>query len=889
MSIAPGVVSPESVPIDPLTPGYCPLATTPAAMIQEIRLAVAAGRECLLARFNSGTPAHELVSQRARQIDIALGVLWRQFALHEVAKIALVAVGGYGRAELHPGSDIDLLVLLQSPPKPDLSSQLREFTTSLWDIGLQVGHSVRTVRECVAESKRDITVATSLMEARHLLGSADLFANMRKRTGQQYIWPSRKFFAAKLNEQVQRHHKYHDTEYNLEPNVKEGPGGLRDIQMIGWVAKRHFGAETLRELVVHEFLTESEFRSLTAGQNYLWQIRFALHAITGRCEDRLLFDYQRSLAKRFGLMDDEHHLGVEKLMKQYYREIKELSRLNEMLLELFQEAILLNSRATKVVPINDRFQSVNGFLEVTGPSVFTRNPCALLELFLVLQQRPKLNGVRASTIRLVRDHRYLIDETFRADQTARNLFLEILRQPRGITHELRRMHRYGVLEAYLPVFAAVVGQMQYDLFHAYTVDEHSLFVVSNIRSFSVAERAHEFPRCSKIFAQIAKPELLYIAGLFHDIAKGRGGDHSELGGDEASAFCLHHGLSKYHANVVSWLVRHHLLMSVTAQRKDITDPDVIADFAATVGDQDHLDYLYLLTVADIRGTNESLWNDWKDSLLWDLYQATSRALRRGLENPIDRLELVEDTRCQAREILRHDRLKEQSFDELWESLGEEYFLRFSADEVAWHTRAILKHTKIDTPLVMVRQAPGSTLISVYAPDQEFLFAASTSILGRLGLNILDARIFTAANGMTIDSYAVLDLDGAPITDRSQQRAIQHTLATGLQQPATVIRQVSRRARRQLKHFPIPTQVSFHRAGTSKRTTMEVVASDRPGLLSRIGWALADAKVRLQNAKVATFGERAEDVFYITDSKNQPLQPDALDALHTRACKAIDAS
>ncbi|MDX1434415.1 MAG: [protein-PII] uridylyltransferase, partial [Gammaproteobacteria bacterium] len=698
---------------------------------------------------------------------------------------------------------------------------------------------------------------------------------------------SRDFFEAKWAEQRARHHKFHDTAYNLEPNVKEGPGGLRDIQMIGWVAKRHFGAETLRELVTHGFLTESEYETLSAGQSFLWQVRFALHVITGRREDRLLFDYQRTLAAEFGYRDDDANLAVEKFMKRYYRTIMELSRLNEMLLELFREAILHARAERRARPINRRFKAIDGRLEATDPEVFKRYPFALLEMFLLLQQHDELKGVRASTIRLVRDHRDLIDDAFRADIRARSLFMEILKQPNRITRELRRMHRYGVLERYLPVFGAVVGQMQYDLFHTYTVDEHSLFVVQNIRAFASPDRPQALPRCPEIFARLAKPHLLYVAGLFHDIAKGRGGDHSELGASLALEFCLEHGLGHYDARLVSWLVRNHLLMSLTAQRRDIADPEVVNEFAETIGDRSHLDYLFLLTVADIRGTNPTLWNDWKATLLGDLYEATARALARGLENPIDRAELIEETQNEAMRLLGEQGEMSSAVAALWRSLGDDYFLRSTADEIAWHTGAIVGADPEDLPLVLTRQGRGGTEVFVYAPDREFLFAASTSTLGRLGLNIVDARIITADNGMTLDSYVVLELDGEAVSDAGREREIRESLRRALREPQSAPRAVSRLPKRQLRHFPTPTRVSFSEDRRGARTVMEVVAGDRPGLLSAIGWALAERRVRLQNAKIATFGERAEDVFYVTDSKNRPLSAETFEEIRQRVAEAID--
>jgi [protein-PII] uridylyltransferase len=820
-------------------------------------------------------------------IDRLLAKAWIAHELPRDKGLALVAVGGFGRGELHPGSDVDLLILVNKVR--DHAAQIQSFITFLWDIGLEVGQSVRTVKDCVRESKKDITVATNLMEAHLIVGDAALFERMRQATSAEKIWPSRKFFEAKWSEQRSRHYKFHDTAYNLEPNVKEGPGGLRDIQMVGWVAKRHFGAETLHELVTHEFLTESEYESLTQGQSFLWQVRFALHILTGRREDRLLFDYQRTLAAQFGYSDDDANLAVEKFMKRYYRTIMDLSRLNEMLLELFQEAILHADASRSITPISRRFQAVNGFIEVTNANVFKRYPFALLEIFLVVQQHEELKGVRASTIRLIRAHRQLIDEKFRHDIRSRSLFMEILKQPNRVTRELRRMHRYGVLEEYLPVFGAVVGQMQYDLFHTYTVDEHSLFVLQNIRAFASPEREQAMPRCAELFARLPKPHLLYIAGLFHDIAKGRGGDHSELGMTIAMEFCIDHGLGQYDARLVAWLVRHHLTMSLTSQRRDITDPDVIKEFAQTVGDQNHLDYLLLLTVADVRGTNPALWNDWKATLLGDLYESTARALRRGLENPIDRAELIAETQLEARRLLQDSNGISEQAATLWASLGDDYFLRSTADEIAWHTRAIVQADADELPLALVRQGRGGTEVFVYAPDREFLFAASTSVLGRLGLNIVDSRILTADNGMTLDSYVVFELDGEPVSGAAREREISAALRAALSDPGATRRDNRRLPKRQLRHFQTPTQVSFSHDPGNDRTVMEVIAGDRPGLLSVIGWALADCKVRLQNAKIATFGERAEDVFFVTDAGNRPLAPESFDAVRDKVIAAIDAA
>lgn len=832
--------------------------------------------EYLRARFLAGEDAVVLVHERAHCIDQLLSALWRWYehSLGENRDCALVAVGGYGRGELHPGSDVDLLILLQDPQPERYQVFIEQFIAVLWDIGLEVGHSTRTLTDCVRAAEQDITIATNLMESRLIAGSATLYQGMLQSVGPDQTWPSRHFFEAKLREQIARHQKFHNTEYNLEPNIKEGPGGLRDIQMIGWVAKRHFGATTLQDLVTHGFLTQSEYEALHQGQSFLWKIRFALHTLAGRREDRLLFDYQRPLADQFGYIDKDHRLAVEHFMKDYYVTVIELSRLNEMLLQLFKEAILYADDPELPVIINNRFQARRGFIEIRHEKTFKHYPFALLEIFLLLQQHPDLKGVRAATIRSIRDHRYLIDDKFRNDLRNRSLFMEILKQPSGITHELRRMNRYGVLAAYMPVFGKIVGLMQYDLFHVYTVDEHILRVVRNLRRFTVPEFAHEFPFCSQLIQNIPKLEILYLAGLFHDIAKGRGGDHSNVGAQETINFCLHHGMSQYDARFVGWLVKHHLVMSSTAQRQDISDPKVITAFAMQVSDQTHLDYLYLLTVADICGTNPNLWNSWKGALLMELYTCTKRALRRGLENPIDKAGLIAEIKNSTRAILKDKyELGGTTIDEVWSNFNEDYFLRHSPDEIAWHTGAIADCRVDNLPLILIREETprGGTEIFLYMKDQENLFATTTKAFDQLGLNILDARIITTQSGFVLDTYIVLEDNGEPVTGKFRSDEIITKLQRDLTNKYNGEFVMNRRPHRRLRHFAITTEVIFSTDVQNNRTVMELIAADRPGLLSRVGRALVECDVAVQNAKIATFGERVEDVFFLTDENQQPLK------------------
>ncbi len=846
------------------------------------------GNATLIEQFRSGTDTTHLLQARSWLVDQLLQRSWQRLMGSAAQQLALVAVGGYGRSELMPGSDIDLLLLLPDADTSDCAPDIEALLTFLWDIGLEVGHSVRTIGDCVEQSLADITVVTNLMEARLLAGCAELFRQMQAATGPEHIWSSRDFFEAKCTEQRLRHRKFHDTAYKLEPNVKESPGGLRDIQMIAWVANRHFRTTSLEGLVERSFLTREEYRTLAAGRDLLWKIRFALHALTGRGEDRLLFDYQRTLADAFGFSDDHNRLGVEAFMKQYYRTIMELSRLNEMLLQLFHEEILHPEGPGVPVALNKRFQARHNFLEITGKYVFRNYPFALLELFLLLEQHPELRGVRADTIRAVREHRHLIDAEFRNDIRARSLFMEIIRQPRGVTHALRRMNMYGILAAYLPAFGHIVGLMQYDLFHVYTVDEHILFVMRNMRRFTVHKFALEFPLCSHVIATLPKPELLYLAGLFHDIAKGRGGDHSELGSTEAREFCTRHVLSDYDTSLVVWLVRNHLLMSTTAQREDISDPVTVNRFAKTVPDSVHLDYLYLLTVADIRGTNPDLWNSWKDALLRQLYYNTRRALQRGLEDPLQRSEHISQVQQQATELLGGQTAQTTS---LWERLGDEYFLRTAPPQIAHHTRLLQGAGGQNGSIIDIQPLTdqGSTEIFIYTDDVDELFSRITAVLAQQGLNVVNAGITTTPDNHVLDTFHVLEESGEPVTGERRCSEIRRALHTEITSRPNASWQVSRRMPRQYRHFPIKTHIDLKLDELDQRSVMELIAADRPGLLSRVGRAFTECRVRLLNAKIATLGSRVEDVFYITDLQDRPLtDPAQIECLQQALHKYLDS-
>ncbi|MGI9270334.1 MAG: [protein-PII] uridylyltransferase [Woeseiaceae bacterium] len=840
-------------------------------------------------RFLAGESVVTLVHERSLLVDSILTHLWQQHAPDCVGIAALVAVGGYGRAELHPYSDVDIMVLVPKKLSATLKSQLSDFVTALWDVGLEIGHSVRTVKQSRKEAKADLTVATTLMESRLIDGPPELYADMQSAVAPDKIWPPAEFFAEKRKEQIARHHRYDDSAYNLEPNVKGSPGGLRDIQMVGWVAKRYFDVETFEELVPHKFLTPGQVQRLHEGQEFLWRVRFGLHTLTGRGEDRLLFDHQINLAKMLGYEDASYTLAVEQLMQRYYRTVMDLSRLNEMLLQLFEEAILMDP-AAKPAAINERFQVKNGFLQTIDDRVFARDPSALLELFLLLQQNPDIRGVSAYTIGLIKRNLHLIDEEFRQNPRNHRLFLAILRAPEGVTHELRRMNLYGVLGLYIPSFGRIVGRMQYDLFHAYTVDEHTLFVVSNLRKFALSRFDHEFPECSRIMQSFEKPEIAYLGGLFHDIAKGRGGDHSELGAVDAEAFCLEHGMSKYDAGIVAWLVRSHLILSTTAQKKDIGDPDVIDEFASMVSDPLHLDYLYVLTVADVRGTNPKLWNSWKATLFGDLYKLTHHALRRGLDNPIDREQLVIEKKSQAKESLAEINIASEKSDAVWQLFDDSYFLRHRSEEIVWHTEWLAdSDTNSDVGLVDVRRQPNGDGVEavLYTPKKRRTFAHATAVLDELSMTIVDARIVPIANGYSIDTYIFMELDKMIDIDEARINKIRRSLTRILTSGDDDTVPVTRAAPRRMRMFTTTTSVEFANDTPNGRTVMDLVAADRPGLLSKVGQAFIEQGIDIDAAKIMTIGERAEDVFYISDEAGMPLSDLAKQQLRDKLVAKLD--
>lgn len=852
---------------------------------------LSAARQQIYREFDDGVAVEKLIHNTSQLIDRVLEFCFLHFiGDSKQCDCSLVAVGGFGRSELLPGSDIDLMLLLDKKANKAQQQKIATFLTFLWDIGLEVGHSVRTVRDCIREGKADVTVMTTMIESRLIYGNETLYKKYQLAISPKNMWSSRKFFEAKLEEQHNRHLRFNDTAYNLEPNIKEGPGGLRDIQIIGWVAKRHFDAGSFRELVEHGFLTEAEFDLLDAGQQHLWRVRFALHRLAERREDRLLFDYQKKIAEEFGFKSGEQNLAIEQFMQQYYRTIMELERLSEMLLQIFKEEILLTASQRKLKPINKRFNLRNNFIEVANPTIFKEHPEALVELFLFISLNENCEGVTASTIRLVREHLYLVDDDYRSDETVNHMFMQLMSAPNGMTHQMRRMNSYGFLAAYIPAFAKITGRMQYDLFHAYTVDQHTIFVIRNLRRFALDKHEDEFPFCNLVYSKLENPCLLYLAALFHDIAKGRGGDHSVLGAEEATQFCVQHKLNRKDTRVVSQLVRDHLLMSVTAQRKDISDPDIVRDFARQVGSMNMLNYLYLLTVADIRSTNPKLWNNWKDALLKQLYRATKTVIRRGIDNAPDIDEIIQENREAAFEEMSDLPYSAAQIDSVCDRVPGDYFLRHHPLEIKWHVNSILSHT--DQPrLVSIRQSiyTRNTKVFVYGDEAAHAFSQVTGTLGSLGLSILNAEIFTTRDNKIMDTFIIQDRNNQAVTDPEVIEQIERKLLKALESDSIYEGKYNARKPRQLKAFDHPTQVQFEQDYLNSRTMMEISAIDIPGVLSVIANVIAEMDINITHAKISTLGEKIDDIFFLTTPDGNAITDQTvLDALEQGLVTALEA-
>lgn len=840
-----------------------------------------------------GANIRQLVAARACAIDGLLIALFEWFELDQT-DLALFASGGYGRGELSLYSDVDILLMSPEEIQSDASAKIDGLVAMLWDIGLEPALSVRTIDESL-EAARDHTVASTLLEARLLTGNEALQEVPIDIVNQ--LWSQRDFYEVKIKEAKARYLRHNATEYNLEPNIKTAPGGLRDIHIIGWVTKRYFRVGKLYDLVQQDFLTEKEFDELSFAESFLWQIRHYLHELTGRNENKLLFDYQRDIAQRMGYEsqpDDQPNAAVERFMRDYYRCAMQISTLSEMLINHYYETIIEpelpeNEQPSKR-PLNSHFNRIGDQIAIAHHRVFAQHPEAILEMFLLMGQYG-IKKVRTRTLRALKIAARGIDQTYRDNPEHQALFLANLKEQNYLFHRLRAMNRYGVLSNYVPAFAQVTGLMQYDLFHRYTVDAHTLFLIRILHRFTDARYYDDFPLVSAIYQRIERKEILVLAAMFHDIAKGRGGNHSELGETESIAFCLAHGMSKADAHLVGWLTRHHLLMSMTAQKKDISDPEVVTVFADLVGNVTHLNHLYVLTVADMNATNPQLWNSWRATLMKQLYSQTRRILRADIDAPTNRQDMIHTTRKQALQML--DNVDNQHMDrdavlKLWDDLGDEYFLREIAEDILWHTEAILNHPPIglasdadSAPLVVLREhrelALDAVQVFVYTHNQTNLFAVTMAVFDQMNLDVLDARIITATRDFALDSYVLLDRSGTLLRDEDSQQELKQRLIDAFKNP-TVPKLAQKRIPRQLRHFNVPTVISFEFNEASGQHIMSLQTLDQPGLLARVGQVFLQHKIEVHAARITTLGERAEDMFYISDQNDAPLSQAKLDIL-----------
>ena len=844
--------------------------------------------------FDQGGSIREIVRTRSDVVDEALTFLWKHSGLDQ-ENLGLFAVGGYGRREMLPYSDVDIMILSEEDLTAEQEKTVSEFIAMLWDVGnFKPGISVRTIRSCFEQATSDLTVATSLIEARLIIGNSHLTKWPRRVVSQ--TWTDKTFFDAKMDEQAHRYAQHNNTESNLEPDIKNAPGGIRDINQIGWIAKRHFRVNRIYDLVHLGFISEFELGVLEEAENFLWEIRHHLHRLTKRDENRLLFDYQREIATKFGYSrtEEQHpNYPIEQFMKRYYRTAQQVSTLNEMLLSYFNESVItprLHDYERKIENINQHFKLVDNKLAVQHHKIFSENPSAILEIFYILANRPEIEGIRARTLRLLTLAAKRIDQNYRNNPAHQALFMAIIRSPYRLYETMVAMKRYGVLGNYIPAFGQIMGLMQYDLFHIYTVDAHTLLLIRNLNRFKEPEFAKDYPVVSSVFQRLARRDIVFLAALFHDIAKGRGGDHSELGAADAIQFCTAHGFTERECNLVAYLIHNHLLMSMTAQKKDISDPDIIKEFAEKIGDMEHLDYLYTLTVADINATNPKLWNTWRSSLMRQLYTHARDVIRSGLGRPVDYQMLIEDTKFAASEVLV-DEFPLDQVEKVWQELGDEYFLKETADEIAWHTRAILQHGDNSAPLVLMRPhrkaAQDAVQIFIYTQDQPNLFATTVAVLDRMNLDVQDARIITATKAFSLDTYVVLDRFGTLVTDHDREETVKDALIKALSESDKYPGLMQRRIPRQLRHFDIENTVDVTLNEVLQQNMVEISTLDQPGLLARVGGLFMMQGLDIHSARIATLGEKAEDIFFVTKKNGIPLTEEEAEIFSAKLKAALD--
>lgn len=846
-----------------------------------------------VAQFKLGADIDALVHLRSLFIDRLLKRLWRYHqipkqisSLFKHNRIALIAVGGYGRAELHPLSDIDILILSDYPLTQDLEKQISDLVRLLWDLHLDIGHSVRTLKTCLQEAKNDITIMTNLIESRIICGNELLLNELRKQIFSDKIWPSPIFYQAKIKEQQERHKQYHSTSYNLEPDLKNSPGGLRDMQIIQWIAIRHFGGEFLQKIANFNYLTPEDIDEFKTCRKFLWRIRFALHSVISRYDNRLLFDRQLSIANMLGY-SGKGNAPVEKMMHDYYRVAHNITELNQMLLQLFDESILELNPQNKPYDIDEHFQIREKLIDVKDDTIFKKDPVMIMQLFYTILLNPQVIGLYSNTIRQLRSARRTLTKLLCEEPKARQLFMQIIRHPDAIKKAILPMHQYGILTAYIPGWKHIAGMMQFDLFHVYTVDEHTIRLLLELDNLKSENGIQKHPNSSKVFAKLSKPELLIITGLFHDIGKGRHGDHSEIGAQLVKEFCQLHQIDTKDTELIIWLVRYHLYMSVTAQSRDLQDPAVIREFIQQVKSKRRLQYLLCLTIADVCATNETLWNSWKQSLMRELYYIAERSLDSGIHQIPEQRSIAREHKQEALAILLEQNYDEATIKNLWQDYRVDYFFRYTTEQIVWHAQNLIHHDLTQT-LVLINPNPshGGSEIFIYSPDKPYLFATTCNILNMHNLTIHDALIITNKKGFALDTFIVLEPSGQTVQEdrhqgliKSLEKALQHPVYKGV---------TIKPPKQRLRSFSVPTQVNFLSALNQTQTYMELIALDRPGLLACVGEVFADLDLSLSSAKIATIGEHIEDLFILTDKHNKALNENMCHKLRESIVNAIDS-
>ncbi|MDQ6645734.1 MAG: [protein-PII] uridylyltransferase [Pseudomonadota bacterium] len=857
-------MKPIVLPPLPRLPVAVPRSGVSADARRALRQLLGDVERVLATAFRDGADVTSLIRRRGESVDRVVAHVWMA-CLGDVQNTTLFAVGGFGRGLLFPFSDVDLLAMVLAP-EPARLRALEQFFATLWDVGLKVGHAVRDPVQCRELAAHDASVFTSLLDARRLAGDPAFDARLRSIVDDPALWPPREYLAARLAERDARHARYDDTAYNLEPNLKDGPGGLRTLDSLRWMGRRLANAADLSDMVVEGLLDPAEQAALEESEATLRRYRFALHLEASRAEERLLFDYQRGLATRLGFKDEhEKNLGVEQFMQGYYRAASQVERLGVQVAERFEEML---EPPGEPQPVGADFVRYGSRLAARDPRLFLQRPAALVEIFMARLDQPGIRGFSADTMRRIHQATDAHDGKLADDDEVLAAFLKLMRRGAPAVEALWRMNRHGLLAAILPAFGKVFGRMQYDLFHVYTVDEHTLRVLRNMARFADPEARGEFPLGCEIWDKLPKPEVLLLAGLFHDIAKGRGGDHSVLGEEDARTFCTRIGLPPGDITRIAWLVRWHLLMSTTAQRQDISDPDVVHRFADLVDDNECLAELYLLTIADIIGTSPRLWNSWKDRLLADLYTTTRYVLRSDVELPREAGVRVHECSEHALALLMNEGFTEAQVVRVWADFPQVSFLRHRPEQIAWQTGAILRADGA-LPLVAVHplSVRGSTELFVYGTDRDGLFATVTAVLDRLRFSVMESRVLSSPTGMALDTFLLLEADSQQSASASRAEELQQRLQRALSQSIGV--QPSKRSMsRHQKHFQMTPKIRFEAAGG--RTQMALVGTDRPGLLAAVAQVMLSNDVHVHDARIATFGERVEDFFQLTDRNKAPL-------------------